>query len=81
MLGLDAQGRPIAEPEEIPSACGVIVAEANRLVVARPAPKRQVLDLPFALWMALAKATPLPALAGTSDELADQAPLTPVAPR
>lgn len=80
VLGQDAKGRPIAEPEEIPSACGVLIAEASRLVVARSAPKRQMLDLPFALWMALAKATPLPAQAGTPDELADQAPLAPVAP-
>lgn len=75
VLGLNRKGQPIAEPEEIPEACGVLIAEADRLVVARPAPKRQVLDLPFALWMALAKATPLSPLASTPDGLADQAPL------
>lgn len=78
VLGLDRKGQPIAEPDEIPEPCGVLIAQPDRLVVARPAPKRQVLELPFALWMALAKATPLPALAGTPNELADQAPLTPV---
>ena len=78
VLGLDRKGHPIAEPDEIPKPCGVLISEPDRLVVARPAPKRQVLDLPFALWVALAKATPLPALAGAPDELADQAPLTPV---
>lgn len=77
VLGLDRKGQPIAEPEEVPEPCGVLIGEPDRLVVARPAPKRQVLDLPFALWMALAKATPLPALAGTSDDLSDQAPLAP----
>jgi len=28
--------------------------------VARNAPKRSIPDLPFAMWMALAKATPMP---------------------
>lgn len=75
VLGLNRKGQPIAEPEEIPEACGLLIAEPDRLVVARPAPKRQVSDLPFALWMALARATPLPPLAGNPDCLADQAPL------
>lgn len=77
VLGIDRKGRPIAEQDEVPEKCGVLIAESDRLVVARPAPKRQVLELPFALWMALAKATPLPPLAGTPDEMADQAPLAP----
>ncbi len=49
----------IAEPEEIPAECGVLVAAADGLVVARAAPKRPM-QMPFALWMALARATPLP---------------------
>ena len=49
----------IAEPAEIPSACGVIVAGEAGLDVARPAPKRPM-RMPFQLWMALARATPLP---------------------
>ncbi len=49
----------IAEPEEIPPECGVLVAAADGLVVARPAPKRPM-AMPFGLWMALARATPLP---------------------
>lgn len=50
----------IAEPEEIPPECGVLVArEAGGLLdVARPAPKR-AMRLPFAAWMALARATPV----------------------
>lgn len=48
----------IARPEEIPPECGVLVAlEGGSLDVARAAPKRQ-LKLPFATWMALARAAP-----------------------
>jgi hypothetical protein len=49
----------IADPAEIPPACGVIVAGDAGLEVARPAPKRPM-RMPFQLWMALARATPLP---------------------
>lgn len=48
----------IASPEEIPAECGVLVAELDRLVVARSAPKRPM-KMGFALWMALARATPM----------------------
>lgn len=48
----------IARPDEIPPECGVLVASDNGLDVARPAPKR-ALQMPFGLWMALARATPL----------------------
>ena len=48
----------IAEPDEIPPECGVIVATDNALDVARPAPKRPI-RMPFGVWMALARATPL----------------------
>jgi hypothetical protein len=48
----------IAAPDEIPPECGVVVATASGLEVARPAPRRPR-HLPFALWMALARATPL----------------------
>jgi hypothetical protein len=48
----------IAAPDEIPGECGVLVADASRLVVARPAPKRP-LKMGFAMWMALARATPV----------------------
>ena len=59
VLGCDAKGRPIAQPDEVPTECGVLQVEGERLVVARNAPKRAIVDLPFALWMVLAKATPL----------------------
>lgn len=48
----------IAQPQEIPPECGVLVADGTRLEVARPAPKRAV-HMPFAVWMALARATPV----------------------
>ncbi|HWI10106.1 MAG TPA: hypothetical protein VNU48_02130 [Burkholderiaceae bacterium] len=48
----------IAAPEEIPIECGVLVALDAALEVARPAPKRSM-QMPFGLWMALARATPL----------------------
>ena len=48
----------IAEPDEIPPECGVLVATETALDVARPAPKR-AMQMPFGLWMALARATPL----------------------
>ena len=50
----------IAEPDEIPPVYGVLVApERGPLVVARAAPQRPM-RLPFAVWMALARATPEP---------------------
>ncbi len=48
----------IAEADEIPAECGVLVAAAGALVVARPAPKRPT-RIGFSLWMALARATPV----------------------
>ena len=48
----------IADADEVPAECGVLVAGATALVVARPAPKRPT-RIGFALWMALARATPL----------------------
>ena len=61
VLGCDRKGQPIAQAGEVPPECGVLIAApGGRLEVARVAPKRAVADLPFALWMALAKATALP---------------------
>ena len=49
----------IADPEEIPRECGVLVAtEAGGLDVARPAPRR-AMRLPFHAWMVLARSTPM----------------------
>lgn len=59
VLGCDRKGQPIARADEIPVECGVMVWQDARLEVLRNAPKRAVADLPFALWMVLAKSTPL----------------------
>jgi hypothetical protein len=48
----------IAEPHEIPPECGVLIATESSLEVARAAPKRPM-QMPFGLWMALARSTPL----------------------
>ena len=74
VLGCDARGRCIAEPEEIPAQCGVLVLERDRLVVARPAPRCSRGALPFATWMALAKATPMPSLDGEVQALLGMPP-------
>lgn len=71
VLGCDARGRPIGEPDEIPAECGVLVAQAERLVVARSAVHRALPRMPFAVWMALAKAQPV---AGFEDDLQDSLP-------
>ena len=36
-----------------------MIAEPDRLTVARNAAKRSSREMPFAIWMALAKATPV----------------------
>jgi hypothetical protein len=59
VLGQTAKGRPIAQPDEIPPECGVLVCEGERLVVGRPAPRRTLEKLPFHVWMCLSKASPL----------------------
>jgi hypothetical protein len=48
----------IAQADEIPPECGVLVARGGALDVERPAPRRPM-RMPFHLWMALARATPL----------------------
>jgi hypothetical protein len=49
----------IGTAAEIPVAFGVMVARASALEVLRPAPRR-AMKLPFAVWMALARAAPEP---------------------
>jgi hypothetical protein len=49
----------IAEPDEVPPAFGVMLAEPDRLIVARPAPRRAMRP-PFAVWMALSRANAEP---------------------
>lgn len=65
VLGCDAKGRPIASADEVPAECGVMLFENQRLVVARTAPRQVRQQLPFGVWMALAKASPV---AGLNDD-------------
>lgn len=76
VLGCDGKGRPIAKPEEIPDECGVMLLEVERLEVIRNAPKRAIPDLPFSMWMALAKSTPLGSGAAISSMEPSQSLLT-----
>lgn len=62
VLGTDARGRAIGEPEEVPGDCGVMLQREGRLVVARAAQRPARAALPFGVWMALAKATPMAGL-------------------
>lgn len=62
VLSCDARGRPIAAADEVPPECGVMQVEGRRLVVARAAPRRPRQTLPFGVWVALAKATPVTGL-------------------
>lgn len=59
VLGLDAKGRPIGSPDEIPDECGMMLMTEVGLEVVRVAPKRPSPKLPFSVWMALAKAVPV----------------------
>ena len=68
VLGVDAKGRPIGDASEVPPECGVMLTEQQHLTVVRPAPQSTRRGLPFGVWLALAKSTPV---AGLLDE--DQA--------
>ncbi len=60
----------IAGPDEIPPECGVMIAHAERLDVARPAPRRPS-SMTLGTWMALARCNALPPWHADDD----QAPL------
>lgn len=60
VLGVNGKGQPIAEPDEIPPECGVMVATETRLEMARVAPRQPFGSMRFDVWMALAKAAALP---------------------
>jgi hypothetical protein len=59
VLGRDAKDRPIAQADEVPGECGVMQVVGEGVEVIRMAPKRPFNQLPFWVWMALAKATPV----------------------
>jgi len=69
VLGCDAKGRPIAQADEVPAECGVIIAHATQLEVVRPAPQRAMARLPLQLWLSLAQATPVAGLPGDAQGL------------
>lgn len=58
VLGHDAKGRPIGEPDEVPPECGVMYARGSELWIAREAPRRAIERLPFHVWMTLAQSGP-----------------------
>jgi hypothetical protein len=58
VLGCNAKGQAIGEPDEIPAECGVMLYSNDKLEVLRMAPRREARALPFSVWMALAKAAP-----------------------
>ena len=58
VLGCNANGKPIGEPDEVPVECGLMVFVNGKLEVVRMAPKKEAKGLPFSVWMALAKAAP-----------------------
>jgi hypothetical protein len=58
VLGCNAKGSAIAEADEIPAECGVMLLRGGVLEVLRPAPRHSS-SLPFATWMALARAAPV----------------------
>ncbi|QEI06848.1 hypothetical protein FXN63_14145 [Pigmentiphaga aceris] len=61
VLGRDAKGREIADPSEIPPDCGVLVDDGVVLQQVRRAAPAARAALPFGVWMALAKASPVAA--------------------
>ena len=62
VLGLDAKGRPIGDSSEVPLECGVMQVADQNLSVVRPAPQSTRRGLPFGVWLALAKSTPIAGL-------------------
>jgi hypothetical protein len=60
----------IGDAADVPADYGVMVERDGLLDVLRPAPRR-ALRLPFATWMALARATPEPAEDSTQAQLGD----------
>jgi len=74
VLGLDAKGRPVGGPDDVPTECGVMVAREGRLDVLREAPRRAMPRLPLHVWMSLAQASPvLPAHALQQEHLVPSA--------
>lgn len=60
VLGRNAKGQPIAEADEVPAECGVIMVTTPGLEIMRLAPRQPFTGLRFDMWMTLAKSTPAP---------------------
>ena len=72
VLGCDAKGRPIGTADEIPAPCGVMLCADGKLEIARPAQRRAAVELPFGVWMELAKAAPFRGLVKSQENLVEQ---------
>ncbi|HEX5355984.1 MAG TPA: hypothetical protein VFW93_07190 [Aquabacterium sp.] len=59
VLGRNAKGQSIADADEVPTECGVMVATSSGLELVRVAPKQPFTGLRFDVWMALAKTAAL----------------------
>jgi hypothetical protein len=69
----------IGDADDVPEDYGVMMECDGVLDVLRPAPRR-TLRLPFATWMALARATPEPVEESTQQALGDECGEPPVDP-
>ena len=69
----------IGDADDVPEDYGVMVERDGVLDVLRPAPRR-TLRLPFATWMALARATPEPVEESTQQALGEPDDAPPVRP-
>ena len=67
-------GRGIAQDDEVPPAYGVMLADEQGLEVVRPAPRRAA-RVPFAVWVALARANAEPACDDDSQALLGAPPV------
>ena len=59
VLGCNAKGQPVANDDEVPAECGVMVATTTGVEIVRVAPKQPFTELRFDVWMALARTAPL----------------------
>lgn len=69
VLGRNAKGQPIADADDVPVECGVMVATNSRLEIVRVAPRQPFTGLRFDIWMALARAVPVVAYSEQSQIL------------
>lgn len=72
VLGCNAKGKPIGTPDEIPAPCGVMFCVDGKLDIIRNAQRRAAVQLPFDVWMALAKAAPFKGFSPPQEALVDQ---------